>query len=359
MKLLIATGLYAPEIGGPATYTKLLEERLPAKGYQISVVPFAASRHLPKVFRHVHYFVLLLLRARQADVVFAQDTVSVGLPAMLAAKFLRKPFVIRVPGDYAWEQSVQRYGVTDTIDEFQTKRQKLPVRILQAVQAIVVRSANLVISPSRYFRDLVTKWGADPAMSITIYNGVDLNMTPILPTKPTQKTIVTAGRLVAWKGISGLFEVVAQLPEWQLVIIGDGPQRAALEAQAKEQGVLDRVTFTGSLAREAVFGWCVAADAFVLNTSFESFSYQVVEAMFSGTPVIVTNVGSLPELIEDTVQGVLVDPQDISAIRRHVLSTQQEPELWNKRTAAAKEKVALFTIDRCLERLDRELQSLL
>ena len=79
-KVLIATGLYPPEIGGPATYTKLLETRLPEYGFEISVLPFSSVRHLPKIIRHAAYFLKCLSRARAADIVFAQDPVSVGLP---------------------------------------------------------------------------------------------------------------------------------------------------------------------------------------------------------------------------------------------------------------------------------------
>src|SRR3989344_8147291 len=104
MKLLIATGLYPPESGGPATYTKLLEERLPALGFSVLVLPFSRVRHLPKIIRHIAYFFKCLRMACAADVVYALDTASAGLPAALAAKLAGKKFLVRVHCDYAWEQ---------------------------------------------------------------------------------------------------------------------------------------------------------------------------------------------------------------------------------------------------------------
>ncbi len=358
MKLLIATGLYAPEIGGPATYTKLLEEKLPAARYKVSVLPFSGSRRFPRGVRHFHYTFQLLKRAWPVDVVYAQDTVSVGLPALLVTKLLRKTFVIRVPGDYAWEQSVQRFGVTDTIDEFQLRIQPWRVRVLQSIQQLVVRNASLVITPSKYFQKLVGGWGVTPSKNITIYNGVDLNIMPSHIDQVTKKTIVTAGRLVEWKGIGGLLLLMQTLPNWQLVIVGDGPDRRKLEAKAKQLNVTEQVLFTGSIPRDEVFGWCVAADVFVLNTHFESFSYQVVEAMHSGTPVVVTNVGSLPELLTSGVEGVLFIPDDITTLRACVLSVLTDPALWSKRTKAAQKKVTDFTIEKCMQRLDEQLQKL-
>ena len=86
MKLVIATPLYPPEIGGPATYSRLLEEGLPMKGIEVELVKFSEVRHLPKLIRHYVYYRQVLKAARRADAVLALDPVSVGLPAMKAAR---------------------------------------------------------------------------------------------------------------------------------------------------------------------------------------------------------------------------------------------------------------------------------
>src|SRR3990167_7698484 len=98
MRILIATGLYPPESGGPATYARLLEEYLPARGFGVSVLPFSRVRHLPLGVRHMAYFFRCFCMTFRADVVFAQDTVSVGLPAALATRLAGKKFLVRVPG---------------------------------------------------------------------------------------------------------------------------------------------------------------------------------------------------------------------------------------------------------------------
>ena len=104
LKILICTGIYPPDIGGPATYSKLLFEELPKMGIETRVLSFGEVRHLPKILRHFVYFIKVLKMGRRADIIYAQDPVSVGLPAMLAAKILRKKFILKVVGDYAWEQ---------------------------------------------------------------------------------------------------------------------------------------------------------------------------------------------------------------------------------------------------------------
>ncbi len=118
MRLLIATPLYPPDVGGPATYAKILEETLPSRGIAVTVVSFGSVRHLPSGVRHLRYFLNVLSVARKADIVLALDPVSVGLPALLAVRLLRKRFAVKVVGDFAWEQYMQR----------KEKREKLKVK---------------------------------------------------------------------------------------------------------------------------------------------------------------------------------------------------------------------------------------
>src|SRR3989344_5398382 len=174
MKLVIATPLYPPEIGGPATYAKLLCEGLPAKGIEVALVKFNEVRHLPKGIRHIAYYFRVRKAARSADIVLALDPVSAGLPALWAARRAGKPFVVKIVGDYAWEQGQQRFGVTKTLDEFvQTKRVPFPVWLLQKVQTGVARRARQIIVPSKYLKNIVSAWGVRAEKIKVVYNGIE------------------------------------------------------------------------------------------------------------------------------------------------------------------------------------------
>lgn len=96
MKILITTGIYPPEIGGPATYTKLLEENFRKIGIDVGVLPFRVVRFLPKVIRHLVFVIHVLLKSVNTNIIYAQDPVSVGLPSLIASKIMRKKFIIRV-----------------------------------------------------------------------------------------------------------------------------------------------------------------------------------------------------------------------------------------------------------------------
>src|SRR5690606_10318268 len=136
-----------------------------------------------------------------------------------------------------------------------------------------------------------------------IYNGVDLSL--FAKSKPSldSKVIISAGRLVPWKGFSLLIKILPVLPGWKLVIVGDGPEMSNLLALAKGLKVEDRVIFAGALSKTELIEFLQKSEIFILNTSFESFSFQTVEAMAVGLPTIVSKAGSLPELVEDGKQG--------------------------------------------------------
>jgi glycogen synthase len=302
--------------------------------------PAGISRRIPKGVRHAIYFLVCLAGALRSDLVLAQDTVSAGLPALLAARLLRRPFVVRVPGDYAWEQGVQRFGVTDTIDAFQTGRYGLRTELLRAIQRWVVARADAVISPSEYFKGIVAGWIRRADTIHVVRGGIRPSGEPPAPTAPTGDTIVlTAGRLVSWKGVATLVTLAAEHPEWKLVVVGDGPQATELRSLARRLNA--PVVFAGALPRHELWTQLGRASVFALNTAFESFPHQVLEAMHAGVPVVATRIGGLPEVIEDGKNGILVPSDDADqmalAIRRLVVDQELRATIVrNAKIAAAR-----------------------
>lgn len=372
MKVLITTGIYPPEVGGPATYTKLMEGRLPALGWAVEVLPFRTVRSLPKIIRHLAFAWKALRAGRDADVIYTQDVGSVGFPSLIAAKLLRKPFAVRVPGDYAWEQSTQRFGVTDTIDAFQTKRYGTAVELLRTIQRMIVRHADLVIAPSRYFAELVSAWDHTGRVKAkAIYNGIDF--PDVLPSRDEarkasgyaddDRIVMSAGRFVPWKGFLGLIDAVAALhaedPSWRLVIFGEGPERTALERAIDEHDARAYITLPSEQSRTDMLRSCRAADVFVLNSSFESFSFQTIEMMAAEVPFVGTTAGSVPELVRDGTDGLLVTYGDRTALMNAIRRTVEDAPGARERTKAAAERSHEFTIDRTVRETAAALAAVL
>jgi glycosyltransferase involved in cell wall biosynthesis len=350
MRILLATGLFPPEIGGPATYSKLLADEFPKRGISVDVLSFREVRKYPKVVRHIIFLGKCLVRGRSVDIIYAQDPVSVGFPSLMASKMLRKPFVVRIAGDYAWEQAVQRHGVTDSIDDFQNKKYGTSTEFLRKIQRFVARHAHKVITPSHYFQTLVSGWLEEQSQVVTIYNGIDLSEVAGIGGAPyVPGTLVSAGRLVTWKGFEALVELMKQLPEWKLTIVGEGPEEVQLKRKVRELHLEERVSFTGKLSRLELLRCIAHSEIFILNTSFESFSFQVVEAMAVGTPVITTNIGNLEEIVTHGKEGLLVSPNNIEALRSALESISSDVSMRKRIVDAAKRKAQTFSMERTLD----------
>lgn len=361
MRVLIATGLYPPQIGGPATHTRILEEECKARCVETVVVPFSRVRSLPPLVRHIAYFFMLLMHVRGASVIYALDPVSVGMPALCVSKITGKRFVLRVAGDFAWEQATQRFGVTANLDEFVASPASWPLRarVLMRCEAFVARNAERVIVPSEYLKRIVIAWGI-PKDSITVvYN----TFTPpeINETREGLRdqfgysgpVLFSAGRLVPWKGFRVLIDIVAELkathPTLRLHIAGSGPDQETLIAHAKERGVSETITFLGNVPHEELLRRIAGADLFVLNTGYEGFSHQLVEVMGLRVPIVTTPRGGNPEILEHEKDGLLVPYDDTLAFRNAIIRLLDEPEFGQRLAASAFERASSYTVTRMVD----------
>jgi glycosyltransferase involved in cell wall biosynthesis len=316
MRLVVATPLYPPESGGPATYAKLLAEGLPANGVEIEIVKFSDVRRFPKLLRHYVYYKRVKKALKSADAVLALDPVSTGLPALKASKKLNKPFFVKIVGDYAWEQGTQRFGVTDSLDDFVvTKKVPFPVALLRKVQEKVARGAVRVLVPSHYLKSVIHAWGIDQEKIEVIYNSIALEEGGTVPKEVSalaHPRIVTIGRLVPWKNMKGVIDAVSKIKNATLTIVGDGPERGALEGHAK--GILPNTVFTGALTHSDTLAVLKDADVFVLNSTYEGLSHLLIEALSLGIPTVATRAGGNTELLKDEPQGTLVPVNDTEAL---------------------------------------------
>lgn len=363
IKLLIATGLYPPDIGGPATYSRMLEEKLHLHGVDVVILPFGEVRHLPKIFRHLAFAWNILKKAGDADVIYALDSISVGVPALLVSSFLRKPFIIRLGGDYAWEQGQQRFGLVHNLDEYTAYKKQAPLRVrfLAGIQSFVVRHAYRVIAPSEYLKSIISTWGVDPAKIRVIYSAlfplsVEGSRAEIRQQLSYNGTVITTvGRLVPWKGFVELVDTVAELrkemPELSLIIIGDGPLHDELQKKILELNLQSSVRLIGKLGKEALGPALKGSDLFVLNTSYEGLSHQLLEVMDLGVPIITTNVGGNPELVVDGVSGLMVPPKNNEELGSAIKRMLANENLQTRMVQNAKVRIGAFSQDAVVERL--------
>jgi glycosyltransferase involved in cell wall biosynthesis len=138
------------------------------------------------------------------------------------------------------------------------------------------------------------------------------------PRGPYGKRLLFIGRLAAVKGVPLLLQAVAAVkarhPDLTLTIVGDGPDRSRLEAQAAKLGLSGTASFVGYQAQHAVAELLETSDALVLPSFAEGVPVVLMEAMASRVPVIASRVAGIPELVEDGVSGYVVPPGDVTTL---------------------------------------------
>ncbi len=127
--------------------------------------------------------------------------------------------------------------------------------------------------------------------------------------------LVSVGALIERKGHGTVIDALASLPDAALVIIGVGPERAKFEAQARRLGLGDRVRFLGSLPHLAIADWLAAADAMVLMSLSEGLANAWIEALASGTPLVIPDVGGAREVLDRKEAGALTSPDASSVVQ--------------------------------------------
>jgi L-malate glycosyltransferase len=136
-----------------------------------------------------------------------------------------------------------------------------------------------------------------------------------------------------------------------LVMVGDGPDRVHAEAEAREQGVEDRVFFLGKI--ETVAPLLSAADLFLLPSQSESFGLSALEALASGVPVVGTAAGGLPEVVRDGVSGALCPMGDTDAMARAAVDILRDRDRWQEMsTFAARDARERFSLDDVVEQYE-------
>ncbi len=371
LKILIATGIFPPQEGGPATYSALLLSKLPELGFEPQIVNFGDVLRYPKIVRHFVYTALLIRAGWSSDIVYAQDPVSVGLPAVIASTLLRKKLVVKIVGDYAWEQGTQRFGVTDLLDEFSVnyKKYSLLTKLLKSVELFVANHAVRIIVPSNYLKTIVSNWGVNPLNITVIYNAFD---TPEISESKAElrvgygyrtPTIISAGRLVPWKGFRTLIgimpEIIAEVPDAKLLITGSGPDEHVLRADIEALSLQNSVSLLGKIPHKDLLSMMKASDLFALNTSYEGFSHLILEALAVEVPIVTTRVGGNGEIIEDKKNGRLVpfdDKKELTLAIVQLLKQKGDAFAYSKEGART---VSTFTTTRMLAELSETFTKLL
>ena len=239
------------------------------------------------------------------DIIDAHYFYPDGVAAALLAESLRKPLVITARG-----------SDVNLFPHYRAARR----RILWAAG----RAAHIITVSAALQRRLI-ELGVPEEKITVIRNGVDLEIFAPQDRAACRRalglqgpSLLMVGSLVALKGHRLVIEALAGLPDWSLMIAGEGPERGALERQVKRLDLSRRVRFLGTLAHEALPRLYSAADLLVLASSSEGIANVLLESMACGTPVVTTAAGGCAEVVTCSDAGTVLTERSPQALREAI-----------------------------------------
>jgi len=238
LKVLIATGIYPPDIGGPATIIKSLVKSLKENNIKIKIISYGDNINLEnkkikfydkelylvdrkKITRHIKYFLAMYKLAQWSQVIYVTDIYSVGYFAYLLHKIMGKKYIVRFAGDSAWETSAANGWINDYIIDFQNKKYNNKIEKLKTKRKKILINADKIIAVSKFMSKIALIIGVKKENIEVIYNSVDFNDLVDIKEKEVEeirkkyglgaKIIITSCRLTPWKGVDEIIKILPDL----------------------------------------------------------------------------------------------------------------------------------------------------
>ncbi len=300
-----------------------------------------------------------LLKQERPGVLFLCSTTA-GILGSVAASIYKKRFQV---SGFKF-QVIYRIGGW----AFRDPRAWWQNKIILWLEKLTTRFKDKIIVNSEIDRELALKYKiCAPEKIVKIHNGVDINRLEFLPNDqaaaylgincPQGKTIGCVANFYKTKGLEYLIEAIKilgaehKIQDVAFVIIGDGTEREKLETQIKGSGIKNKIFLTGRLPNARKY--LAAFDIFVLPSIKEGFPWALLEAMTAKLPVIVTNVGAAPEIIEDGKNGFVVEPRKPELFAQKIKELIGDEHLRHELGIQAHQTVVLkFDLNKMVEKVE-------
>ncbi len=240
-----------------------------------------------------------------------------GVAAALLATWLRKPLVVTARGTDV--NLIPESPIPRALIRWAARRASASIGVSEALVS-KMRSLQLASRQLLVMRNGVDAERFKPMASTLARSRIGVDGSPV---------VVCVGNLLEHKGqrllVEAFAEVVKVHPNARLLLVGDGPDRAALERSIAERGLAGCARLAGGVPNAELAPWYSAADVLVLASSREGWPNVLLEAMACGTPVVATAVGGIPEVVASPAVGRLVGERTPAAFAAAMLETFAAP----------------------------------
>jgi len=230
---------------------------------------------------------------------------------------------------------------------------------------LALKNVNRFLVFSTYTRRILRQDGFDPQLISYVPSGVKpMNRSEASRQAVEPPTITYAGRLEKYKGVDSLIasmtEVREQWPSARLVIAGEGTYADQLKEHVRTLGLSDSVKFIGHIDQSGLGDFYANSTVTVMPSTWpETFGKVGIEAMSVGTPVVATNVGGITDWLHDNENGILVPPSQPDQLAKAITRIIQDPALHAALSSNASKTVDMFSMERYIENLLRNVTEVL
>lgn len=313
---LVERGWRVTVVGGrPGAFADLLDRR----GIPWVSVPSLVQPISPWRDARAEAELSRLFQTLKPDLVAAHSS-KAGILARLAARRLGIPVVFTAHG---WA--------------FQPEAPPVRRGVALAAERVAGRWADRIICVSEHDRRLaLAARVAPPERIVTVRNGIPDDPARAEPGRPGRVSAVMVARFAPPKDHTTLLAAVSRIEDLDMVLVGDGPQRAAVEREVAQRGLTGRVQVLGSLPDVAPV--LAQAHVFVLCSRWEGLPLTILEAMRAGLPVVASDVGGIREAVVEGQTGFLVPTGNVEALERRLRTLVANPELRQKLGTAGRRR---------------------
>lgn len=320
MKIILATGIYPPEIGGPATYVSMLASALQKKGHDVTVIAYGkpeksllwnvigVDRSGGPIRRWMRYAQVLRKEAGSATMVEAFSSISAGIPCLLAG-IPRAKKVLRLGGDFFWERATDR-GDIRTLREWHASR---PLA-MKLMLPLLRRFARIVYS-TEYQRDLYEKLYNNLPRSAIIENPIPHCQKAVKrKNRETPLKILFFARFVRFKNGESLIRAMASVSDALLTMVGQGPEESTYRKLIASLKLEARVVIRGPARGEEKERLFAEHDCCIFTGLTEMSPNGALEALAAGIPVLMTNETGLSQAMQKQMTVLpMRSPREITA----------------------------------------------
>jgi 1,2-diacylglycerol 3-alpha-glucosyltransferase len=366
MRIAFFTNTYYPVISGVVRSVSSFRQALSDLGHAVFVfAPGSPDTHdqEPYIFRYpsldlglpgdvpatipIWSFVDKLLPPLKLDVIHSHHPVLLGNVAASKADELNLPLVFTFHSQY---REYSRY-----VPLTQELVQEFVKDVIDTWLVDYINRCQHIVVPSESIRQLLAhEYGVTSRVTV-IPTGLDLEKYRQADGEAVRRArgwgndriLISAGRLAREKNwetlLAAMPDVIRQLPDVRLVIVGEGEERTSLETLAGHLGIRSRVELTGSVSFEEMPAYLKAADLFCFASVTETQGLVTLEALAAGLPIVAVDASGTRDVVEDGREGLLTD-NDSQAISKAILQVLQDPSLLAKYKKAAGERAKEFSI---------------